>query len=105
MKRALQAILIAGEAMKNDVLMNVKKITIREGHRDYTPGPVLLGCPNLNWATMREIIDVRHCRLVDVTAEEFLADGFETKSDMLMGMAEFYPHINWDSEVTVVKWK
>ena len=105
MKRALQAILIAGEEMKFDVLADRKQITIREGHRDYTNGPVLLGCPNIDWSTMREIVDVRHTMLRGVTEEEYKADGFETKSDMLMALSEFYPHINWDSDVTVVKWK
>ena len=105
MKRALQAILIQGEEMKFDVLANRKKITIREGARDYTNGPVLIGCPDLDWATMRNIVDVRYCRLIDVTEEEYQADGFETKSDMLMGMSKYYPNINWDSEVTVIKWQ
>jgi hypothetical protein len=105
MKRALRAILIQGGGMKFDVLVNRKKITIREGHRDYTNGPVLIGCPDLNWSTMRDIINVRHCRLVDVTEEEFKADGYDSKADMLMDLSKYYPDINWDSEVTVIKWQ
>ncbi len=104
MKRALQAILIAGEEMKFDVLNGSKKITIREGHRNYTNGPVLIGCNQRDWATMRQIVDVRHCTLVEITAEEYKADGFETKSELLEGLANFYPDINWDSPVTVIKW-
>jgi hypothetical protein len=104
MKRALQAILIAGEEMKF-VLANRKKITIREGHRDYTLGPVLIGCNQIDWATMREITVVKHCTLVEVTPEEYQADGFETKSEMLNGLAQFYPDINWESPVTVIKWE
>lgn len=105
MKRALQAILIAGEEMKFDVLANRKKITIREGHRTYSVGPVLLGCHELDWATMRNIVDVRHTTLVEVTQEEYQADGFETKSEMLNGLAQFYPDINWESPVTVIRWE
>lgn len=105
MKRALQAILIAGEEMKFDVLANRKKITIREGHRDYTKGPVLIGCNQLDWATMRNIVDVKHTTLVEITKEEYEADGFETKSEMLNGLAKFYPNINWESPVTVIRWE
>ena len=105
MKRALQAILIAGEEMKQDVLNNTKQITIREGHRDYTNGPVLIGCHELNWSTMREIVDVRYCTLREVPRIDYEADGFETQSEMLDCLAQFYPHINWDSEVTIVRWR
>ena len=105
MRRALQAILIAGEAMKNDVLLNRKKITIREGHRDYTNGLVLIGCPDLNWSTMRQIKDVKHTILKEITGEECVADGFDTKSEMLIGLSQFYPDINWDSEMTVIRWE
>jgi hypothetical protein len=105
MKRALQAILIAGEEMKFDVLNGSKNITIREGHRNYTNGPVLIGCNYRDWATMREIVDVRHTILRDITEEEYKSDGFETKSDMLVELSKFYPNINWDSEVTVIRWK
>ena len=84
MKRALQAILIAGKEAKYNVENNIKKITISEGHRDYTEGPVLLGCDKLNWATMRNITEVRHCTLVEITEEEYTDDGFDFKSEMLI---------------------
>ncbi len=105
MKRALQGILIAGDRLKEDVLTGKKKITIREGHRDYTEGPVLIGCHLLNWATMRNITSVTHKKLSEVQPREYKADGFDTKADMLMGLAQFYPQINWDSKVTVIEWE
>jgi len=105
MKRALQGVLVAGEKMKEDVLYGRKFITIREGHRDYTEGNVMLGCHLLNWAVLREIVSVRHTTLGEVTVLEYEADGFETKSELLDGLAKFYPDINWESEVTVVRWK
>jgi hypothetical protein len=105
MKRALQAILIAGEQMRDEVLDNIKTITIREGWRDYTPGPVLLGCHILKWATMRNITDVQYKLLKEVTEEEYTADGFVSFDNMLDGLKRFYPNINSDSEVTVIRWK
>ena len=105
MKRALQAILIAGEEMKNDVLSGKKRITIREGHRDYTEGPVLIGCHLLDWATMKYIKSVKHKKLFQVSPREYREDGFDTKAEMLMGLSKFYPKINWESEVTVIEWE
>lgn len=105
MKRALQAILIAGEEMKQDVLDGKKKITIREGRRDYSDGPVLIGCHELNWATMREISNVRYASLKDVPEEDYRDDGFDSKADMLMALSKFYPDINWDSPVTIIRWE
>ncbi len=105
MKRSLQAILIAGEEMRDEVLSGKKVITIREGHRDYMHGPVLIGCHLLNWATMKEIVAVDHTTLGEVTKEIYQQDGFETKSELLEGLSKFYPNINWDSAVTIVGWE
>jgi len=105
MKRALQAILIAGEKMKEDVLSGKKKITIREGYRDYTKGPVLIGCHLLDWATMKNIISVTYKTLDDVTSKEYEADGFKSKGSMFLGLRKFYPDIEWNSPVTVIEWE
>ncbi len=105
MKRALRAILIAGEEMKADVLEGKKKITIREGRRDYSNGPVLIGCHVLNWATMREITSVTYATLKNVPEEDYRDDGFDSKADMLMALSKFYPNVNWDSLVTIIRWE
>lgn len=105
MKRALRAILIAGKEMKADVLEGKKKITIREGRRDYSNGPVLIGCHVLNWATMREITNVRYATLKNVPEEDYRDDGFDSKADMLMALSKFYPNVNWDSLVTIIRWE
>jgi hypothetical protein len=105
MKRALQALLIAGEKMRDEVLADKKRITIREGHRDYTTGPVMLGCHILSWATLRTITSVVYCTMAEVTKEEYQSDGFESRDDLLVGLKEFYPNIRWDSPVTVVRWE
>lgn len=105
MKRALQGILIAGEEMRDATLAGRKCITIREGHRDYTLGPVLLGCHILNWATMGEIIEVRHTILERVSRDELKDDGFLNWTDAILGLKKFYPNIDLDSDVTVIRWK
>lgn len=104
MKKPLQAILIAGEEMKGDVLEGRKKITIREGHREYAEGPVLIGCHLLNWATMKQVKSVRHTTIRELADDECKDDGFKDQEDTLYGLRKFYPQMDMDSAVTVVRW-
>lgn len=106
LKWPLQALLIASdEKMRDAVCAKIKKISIREGHRDYRVGPVMLCCHLVPWAVMADITYVRHCTLREVTKSEYVADGFENKVEMLKGMKKFYPKLNLDSPVTVIYWE
>ena len=105
MKRAMQALVIAGDEMKGDVLSNRKKISIREGHRDFSPGPLMLGCPHLKWSAIREITSVQHKRLYQVTRQELADDGFTGYDDAIETLQQWYPTIDLDSQVTVIRWK
>ena len=106
LKWPLQALLIApDQKMRTAILEKIKKITIREGHRDYHPGPVMLCCHLVSWAVMADIVEVKHCTLIDVTIEEYRADGFENKAELASGMKKFYPNMNLDSPVTVIRWE
>ena len=105
MKPPLQALLIAGEEMRDDVFAGRKKITIREGHRDYqVDKPLILCCDKLNWATMKTVTGVRHTTLRDVTWPEMSADGFGNYAHMERSLRQFYPQIGPDSPVTVISW-
>ena len=71
MKRALQAILIAPDSkVRLAIMLGEKKVTIREGHRDYTVGPVMVCCHLVPWAIMATITSVRHTEVIEVTEEE-----------------------------------
>lgn len=105
MKRPLQALLIAPDPdMRRAVIDGRKQITIREGHRAYTAGPAALFCHLEPWAVMVDIVDVKHTELRSVTEEEWVADGFTSMADMLAGMRRFYPTMNLDSPVTIIRW-
>lgn len=105
MKQPLYAILIAPiKEMRARVLDGRKKITIREGHRDYKRGKVMLCCHLEPWAVSAEITGVRHTTLREVTEAEYEADDFMSCEDMLAGMRRFYPNMTLDSPVTVIWW-
>ena len=105
MKNPLYALLVAPiPNMRYDILHGTKKISIREGHRDYRMGKVMLCCHLEPWAVMADITDVRHTTLNEVAEDEYKADGFTNKQDMLNGMQRFYPTMTMDSPVTVIRW-
>ena len=102
----LQALLIApDEVMRFHILAEIKQITIREGWRDYQVGrPVMLCCQIEPWCVMADIVEVRHCTLAAVTYTEMAADSFPTYVELLEGMRRFYPDMDLDSPVTVIRW-
>lgn len=105
MKQALQAILIAPDpAVRLAIMLGKKKITIREGHRDYKIGPVMICCHIVPWAIMSSIVYVKHTTLSHVLNEELRSDGYKDHNDMLCGLQKFYPNIKMNSPVTVLKW-
>jgi len=107
MKPPLYALLIAVDhGMRTHILYGGKAITIREGHRDYQPGcPVMLCCHTEPWAVMADITSVRHTTIAKVTKEEYEADDFHSRKDLLEGLRRFYPNIDMNSPVTVIRWE
>lgn len=90
--------------MRLNVLTQKKQISIREGHRDYRNGPMMI-CDQVEpFAVMVDVVLVKHITLGEVSEEEWLADGFTSQEDMLDGMRKFYPNIDLSSPVTVLFW-
>ncbi len=107
MQNPLYAILVSpDQSVRDKILEGTKTITIRLGHRDYRPGPVMLCCNVKVWAVMADIKTVRHCLLREVTQQEWVDDGFPAADPQawLEGMRQYYPDIEWGSPVTVVRW-
>jgi len=107
LKRPLVALLIAPDReMRHAILEGRKRITIREGYREgYDLGrPVMLCCQIDPWCVMADIAAVRHCLLSEVTEEEWEADGFASREELLTGMQRFYPEMDWNSAVTIISW-
>lgn len=106
MKAAMQALLIAPDpVMRHNILTGRKRITIREGHRDYEAGrQLMIACHVEPWAVQADIVSVEHCKVAGVTMEQWEADGFSCHADLLHGLRQFYPDLQWDSPVTVIRW-
>lgn len=105
MKNPLYALLIADDPqMRLNVLTERKQISIREGHRDYQKGPMIICDPENPWAVSVNLTEVKHCTMAEITEEEWLADGFVSQEDMLEGMKKYYPNIGLSSPVTILYW-
>ena len=106
MRRPLQALLIVPDVkMRRAVLEGTKRISIREGHRDYRPGPLVLCCHLEPWAVMVEVTSVRHCMLAEITIEECRDEGFSSRSELLYFLRRFYPDMLSQSPITVIRWE
>lgn len=99
----MRALVIAKE-WKDAVISGKKQITIREGARDYRNGPVLLGCNIENWIVMADIVDVRICPLALISEDEYKADGFLSRKELLAKLRTYYSDISDTSAVTVIRW-
>ena len=105
MERPLQAILIAGEKKRDEVLAHVKNTTIRRGFRDYAIGlNVMIGCNALNWCVMRIITDVHHCFLKDLPVKYMQDNGYKNLTETITELDKIYPGINGNSQITFVRW-
>lgn len=103
LKPPLVALLFTQELLEM-IATGQKTITIREGYRDYQVGrPVICFCDP--WGAMAEIESVRHCKLSEITKEEWEKDGFLSQQDLLEGMRGFYPTLTMDSPMTVITFK
>jgi hypothetical protein len=88
-----------------EVITGEKRISIRTDHRDYeVGGHMLIGCHKANWAILATCTEVRHTRMNEITSREAHDDGFDTVEDLFRKLREFYPNLEWDSNMTVVRW-
>ena len=110
-KRPLVALLMA-DCFCDPILNGEKKITIREGWRDYQPGEKVVLCragdvlePEYGWAFMAKIISVDHLILKDAPIQHLQDDGMKDLQDAVSCLREFYPDINENSPITIIRWE
>ena len=101
--KTLRALLIAGAPV--DVITGCKRISIRTGHRDYVEGGhMLIGCHKTNWCVLATCTEVRYCKMSTITVQEVIDEGFDTLYELFKHLQQYYPVLDWDTEMTVVRW-
>lgn len=105
MRRPMEAILVApDENMRHAIVTGEKQITIRSGFRNYTLGPTMLCCHLVPWAVMVDVVSVDHKMISQLDHQEVLDDGFKTRIELLDGLRQFYPGLDVESPVTIIRW-
>ena len=105
MKQALQALLISPDpVVRLAIMLGKKKLTIREGYRDYRIGPVMICCHIAPWAVMTKITTVRLTTVEELKQDELLADGYQDHEQALNDLRNYYPDLTMSSPVTVIEW-
>ena len=88
----------------NNIKDNIKRITIREGLRDFSKGKVIIFNTEKEWCTVRNIIDIQCKPLSDVSDSIAQEDGFKDIEDLYCKLKDYYPNITMKSEVTIIRW-
>ncbi len=106
MKPPLQALLIApGDGMIADIITGSQNGSLREGHRDYKVGqPIILCCHLANFAVMADVTEVKHTFIKDLTDDDVRPAGFHFYEEVFHRLRKFYPNLNLDSPITVIRW-
>lgn len=100
----LQALCLAPDLLI-DTIEGRKPISIRLGHRDYHPGPVVLCSPELGICVEAEITSVVHSSMLKVHQQDLWDAGYKDIIHAHLGLKRFYPLIRMEDEVTVIRWK
>lgn len=106
MKKPLVALLIAPDEQKRrDILTGKQFASIRMGYRDYEIGQtVMLCCHLVPWVVQADITEVWCYHVRDLTEADCLAAGFDCIDGMIKSLKKFYPDINSQSLITVIRW-
>lgn len=85
------------------LLSNGKSSVIRYGKKEYPLGPdsVILG----DRRVLVDITHVTHTSYYCVTEEDALCCGFDSKALMTLDLKEYYPDLDEDSEVTIIRFE
>lgn len=88
-----------------DALEKGKLTTIRKGRRDIVLGELLFESVETKRQKVVEVSTVYYTRLENVNSEDLENDGFKDHLGMWEQMKRFYPDIQMEDEVTVVKFR
>ncbi|MBI2406606.1 MAG: ASCH domain-containing protein [Candidatus Harrisonbacteria bacterium] len=100
--------LVQAGPMRNMILAGMKTATIRVGYRPCSAGDELvLYCHIQPWVVMADVVSVRHCKLSEVTAQEFKDEGYDDPATAMdryiANLKPYHPEVGPDSIVTVVR--
>lgn len=85
------------------IIQGCKNSTIRRGRRKYPIGSCILRTKNRD--ILASIEHVRYCQLCELKEEDAQYDGFHSLSELHKALAQIYPDLKKDEEMTIVIFK
>ena len=104
LRKPLTCLLLA-EELVDETDNGHKTVTVREGHRDYSPGKVVIACPEINYSIMKEIVEVHHTTPEKMNEKDYLDEGWTDRENMVEDLKRFYSDLHMKSPITVIRWK
>lgn len=87
----------------SSIIQGCKISTIRRGRRKYPIGSCILRTKNRD--VLANIEHVRYCQLSKLNEEDAQNDGFHSLCELHKALAQIYPDLKKDEEMTVVTFK
>jgi len=103
-KMQRQVIELSGEWI-DAAMSGEKRLTIREGNRDLSLTDSLLVNTMSNWCMPIQISHVELCVVSEVSDDIAREDGFKDTNELFTKLREYYPNIQKDNIVTVIRWE
>lgn len=100
-----QALFIQNDDRINLIKSGEKYATARLGDRDFEVGEKLvLYNHEIQWVAETKVVDVKHCKIEDLTQEDIQAQGYRTRTAFMAVMEKVYPNVALNNRVTLVEW-
>lgn len=98
-KSSVRTLLISSHYLEQ-IMQKRKTMTIRRGHLNLSPGPLMLKSGNKQ--VLVRCVDVRYKRFGDLSEEDARYDGFRSTRALKKALLQFYPGLDDASELTLI---
>lgn len=104
MENKSQNILKIHSKLVESILNQTKTATIRQGFRDYQPGPGLFIVDGTESTQLKiNILRVDWLKIKNISQEMLKLEGYPNLKDLIHALSQYYPNINMESDVTFVE--
>lgn len=93
------------EHLFSDIFDGTKQCTIRLGKRDIVKGSLALEAVKGGSGLIVNVTEVVHKKVSDLTDDDARLDGADSVDELRKALLHFYPKMQDDSDVTVVKFE
>lgn len=107
MEKPMCALLVPQDhESRKQILYGERTAIVKLGQYDYQEGEVvMLCCHHIPFATLANIVRVKHCSISQLTKADLSDAGYENAENLLEQLKKRHPEANSGSPVTLVRWE